>query len=88
MNKQIMPTEIMDQAFENFYKFFGYNQDGSSRNEFWSYIGIQSDSHVGLLDDNKKIGWPATSEQAQLIRAMAGPHYHAMIKAYEAKKNG
>lgn len=88
MNKQIMTTEIMDRAWNNFHKFFGISQEGRIRNEFWSYIGIQSGSHVGITDDNKIVGWPATPEQAQLVRAMAGPHYHAMIKAYEAKKNG
>lgn len=75
----------MDAAWLNYYKYYKISYEevimGKHCPDFWKWIDPES------LDYNHEPpGWMLTPEQYHKVSGLAGPYYHALMKAYEVRQ--
>lgn len=77
----VIPLDEMDRAWRNFMHFYGW-EEGSDWHDlkapnFWDFI-------KNPVHNKRQEGWPCTDEQLRIVRLLAGPHCHTVLKAHEA----
>lgn len=77
----VVDVSEMDRAWCNFMRFHGWeggsNWDDLKAPDFWAFIKTPTYSSLSH-------GWKCTDEQFRIVRLLAGPHCHTVLKAHEA----
>lgn len=77
MAKVKVDAVTVGNAYDNFKKVFFPGDLSALGHQFWEFIGIALNSLVYIPEDAI---WEFETELASRIRALASPHYEAIIK--------